>query len=175
MVASLMWNLRGQKRPPFAVEPASGQESVWDYPRPPSIEPDCRLIEVCSGNELIAQSTRSLRVCETASPPTFYLPPEDVHRERLCPVKHHTFCEWKGQASYWALVAGSSAHAVAWSYPSPLDPFKSIRDWLCFYPGRVDCFVDGEKVQAQHSDFYGGWITAEVVGPFKGDPGTGSW
>ncbi len=95
--------------------------------------------------------------------------------ELLRPAKHHTFCEWKGQASYWTLAAGSSPQPVAWSYTSPLGPFKSIRDWLCFYPGRVDCFLDGEKVQAQHSDFYGGWITAEVVGPFKGDPGTGGW
>lgn len=169
-----MWKFTGNKRPPFAEEPASGQESVWDYPRPPAIRPDSRLVEVRSGNELIARSSRSLRVCETASPPTFYLPPEDVQRERLYPFRRHTFCEWKGQASYWAMAA-NAAQPVAWSYPSPLPAFEAIRDWLCFYPGRVECFVDGESVQAQHSEFYGGWITADIVGPFKGDPGTGGW
>lgn len=170
-----MWKFRGQKRPPFAEEPAAGQESAWDYPRPPSIEPDSRLVEVRCGNDLIARSTRSLRVCETASPPTFYVSPADVKMKMLSPVRHRTFCEWKGEASYWALAAGNSSRPVAWSYPSPLPSFKSIRDWLCFYPGRVDCLVDGEPVQAQHSEFYGGWITADVVGPFKGDPGTGGW
>ena len=157
------------------MEPAAGQESAWDYPRPPRIEPDRRPVEVRSGNDLIAHSTRSLRVCETASPPTFYVPPEDVEMNQLRPVEHHTFCEWKGHASYWALAADDSLQPVAWSYPSPLPSFETIRDWLCFYPGRVDCFVDGEAVRAQHSSFYGGWITSEVVGPFKGDPGTGGW
>lgn len=95
--------------------------------------------------------------------------------ERLSPVEHHTFCEWKGQAGYWALTADSSSRPVAWSYSSPFRSFTAIRDWLCFYPGRVDCFIDGEAVQAQHSEFYGGWITADVAGPFKGDPGTGGW
>jgi uncharacterized protein (DUF427 family) len=170
-----MWNFRGQERPPFAEQPAAGQESVWDYPRPPSIEPDSRLIEVRAGDELIAKSARSLRVCETASPPTFYVPPEDVRMERLATVEHRTFCEWKGHASYWALAGGKSSLPVAWSYRSPFRAFAAICGWLCFYPGRVDCFVDGEAVQPQHSKFYGGWITAEVVGPFKGDPGTIGW
>jgi uncharacterized protein (DUF427 family) len=170
-----MWKFRGQKRPSFAEQPAAGQESVWDYPRPPRIEPDTRLVEVRSGSQLIARSTRSLRVCETASPPTFYLPPADVRKERLHLLDRHTFCEWKGQASYWALADDDISQPVAWSYPSPSRPFKAIGDWLCFYPGRVDCFVEGESVQAQHSEFYGGWVTADVVGPFKGDPGTSGW
>ena len=170
-----MWNFRGQKRPPFAIDPAPGQESVWDYPRPPSIRPDGRLIEVHSGNHVIARSTRSLRVCETASPPTFYVPAEDVDMKKLYPVGHHSFCEWKGLARYWALSAGNLPQPVAWSYPAPSSHFNAICDWLCFYPGRVDCFVDEKPVEAQHSEFYGGWITAEVVGPFKGDPGTEGW
>ena len=171
----MMWKFKGQKRPPFAEKPGPGQASAWDYPRPPSIEPDARLIEVRSGAALLPRATRSLRVCETASPPTFYLPPEDVDMELLTPVEHHTFCEWKGEASYWALAGAAPSRPVAWSYPSPFRSFSAIRDWLCFYPGRVDCFVDGEHVRAQHSEFYGGWITADVVGPFKGDPGTGGW
>ncbi|MBT8040020.1 MAG: DUF427 domain-containing protein [Gammaproteobacteria bacterium] len=170
-----MWKFRGQKRPAFADVPGPGQESVWDYPRPPSIEPETRLVEVRSGSELIARSTRSLRVCETASPPTFYLPPDEVTTERLHLLGYHTFCEWKGQASYWALADDDTSQPVAWSYPSPSRPFKAIGDWLCFYPGRVDCFVEGESVQAQHSEFYGGWVTADIVGPFKGDPGTSDW
>ena len=170
-----MWKFNGQRRPPFAEEPAAGQESAWDYPRPPVIMRDGRLVEVRAGSELIARSARTLRVCETASPPTFYLPAEDVNMERLSPVEHHTFCEWKGQACYWALAAGDSSRPVAWSYPSPFPAFEAIRGWLCFYPGRVDCFVDGESVKPQHSEFYGGWITSDVVGPFKGDPGTSGW
>ena len=170
-----MWKFNGQRRPPFAEEPAAGQESAWDYPRPPVIMRDGRLVEVRAGSELIARSARTLRVCETASPPTFYLPPEDVNMERLSPIEHHTFCEWKGQASYWALADGTSTHPVAWSYPSPFPAFEAIRGWLCFYPGRVACFVDGESVKPQHSEFYGGWITSDVVGPFKGDPGTSGW
>ena len=171
----MMWRFKGQERPPFAVEPAPGQESAWDYPRPPRIEPDPRPVEVRTGDALLARSTRSLRVCETASPPTFYLPPEDVHPELLVPVEHRTFCEWKGHASYWTLADGSSPQPVAWSYLAPFRAFEAIRGWLCFYPGRVDCSVGGAAVQPQHSEFYGGWITPEVVGPFKGDPGTGGW
>ena len=170
-----MWDFRGQKRPRFAYQPGEGQESVWDYPRPPSIEPDSRLVEVHAGGELIAQCNRSLRVCETASPPTFYIPPEDVAIELLVPVEHRTVCEWKGQASYWALAMGKLSVPVAWSYLSPFRAFAAIRGWLCFYPGRINCFVDSELVQSQRSEFYGGWITTDVVGPFKGDPGTSGW
>jgi len=170
-----MWKFKGQERPPFAIEPGPGQESAWDYPRPPSIGPDGRVVEVRSADTVLARSTRSLRVCETASPPTFYLPPEDIRIDLLLPVEHRTYCEWKGHASYWTLADGSSPQPVAWSYLEPFRAFEAIRGWLCFYPGRVDCSVGGEAVQPQHSEFYGGWITPDVVGPFKGDPGTSGW
>ncbi len=170
-----MWDFTGQKRPPFAVEPKAGQESAWDYPRPPDIRPDHRLVVVRSGDKLIAESAHSLRVCETASPPTFYLPPDAVDMNQLAAIKHQTFCEWKGYARYWALAGDPERQPAAWSYPSPLSAFEAIRDWLCFYPARVACFVDGEAVRPQRSPFYGGWITDEVVGPFKGDPGTAGW
>ena len=170
-----MWKYKGQKRPSFALEPGEGQESVWDYPRPPRIEPDRRTVEVFGPNGLIARSSLSIRVCETASPPTFYLPPKDVRLELLVATRDRSYCEWKGHASYWALAGGRSSRPVGWSYPSPLPAFSAIREYLCFYPGRVECFVEGEPVQPQHSEFYGGWITSEIVGPFKGDPGTGGW
>lgn len=169
-----MWNYRGQQRPPFAVEPAPGQESVWDYPRPPELRPDDRLVEVVASGRVIARSSRTVRVCETASPPTFYLPPADVDRSALVGVAGSSFCEWKGSAVYWAL-ADDPARPVAWSYPKPKRDFRSLRDFVCFYPDRIECRVDGERVRAQAGGFYGGWITSEIVGPFKGDPGTGGW
>ena len=171
-----MWFYRGKQRPPFAVEPAPGQESVWDYPRPPDLRPDSRLVEVKAGaaDRTIARSTRTVRVCETASPPTFYIPPADVTPDALVSAAGSSYCEWKGTAVYWAL-AGEPGRPVAWSYPKPKRAFRSLRDFLGFYPGRVECFVDGVRVRAQAGGFYGGWITPEIVGPFKGDPGTGGW
>jgi uncharacterized protein (DUF427 family) len=169
-----MWAYRGKQRPPFAVEPAPGQESVWDYPRPPDLRPDGRLVEVASAGRMIAHSARTVRVCETASPPTFYIPPADVEWSALISAAGHSFCEWKGSAEYWAL-ADEPARPVAWSYPKPKRAFRSLRDFVCFYPGRVECRVDGERVRPQAGGFYGGWITPEIVGPFKGDPGTGGW
>jgi uncharacterized protein (DUF427 family) len=170
-----MWKYTGQRRPDFALDPQPGQESVWDYPRPPALLADTRTVEVRHGERLIARSTRAVRVCETASPPTFYLPPDDIDFEQLVAASGSSYCEWKGQARYWALRDLPAGQPVGWSYPDPLPAFRAIRDWLCFYPGRVDCFVAGEAVKPQLSEFYGGWITAEVVGPFKGDPGTSGW
>jgi uncharacterized protein (DUF427 family) len=170
-----MWKFKGQSRPDFAVEPGPGQESVWDYPRPPSIAADRRLIEVRCGEQVLARSRCAMKVCETASPPTFYLPPEDVSMELLAPADQRSYCEWKGRAIYWGLAARPDEPPVAWAYPKPQRSFNALRGWLCFYPGRVDCLIDGQRVAAQHSEFYGGWITPEVVGPFKGDPGTGHW
>ena len=170
-----MWRFRGHKRPAFAEEPGPGQESVWDYPRPPSLRPDSRRVEVRTGEVLLARSAGAVRVCETASPPTFYLPPGDVATDRLAPANDRSFCEWKGVAMYWTLADGSAPRPVAWSYPEPTATFRSLAGHLCFYPGRVDCFVDGERVRAQQGEFYGGWITPEITGPFKGDPGTGGW
>ena len=169
-----MWNYRGRGRPDFAEEPAHGQESVWDYPRPPAIEACSRLVEVKDGETVVARTTGSYRVKETASPPTFYLPPEDVCKELLLPVSGSSVCEWKGVANYFALGRDPSV-PVAWVYPRPRPRFEKIRDFFAFYPGRIACFVDGERVFPQPGRFYGGWITSDVVGPFKGEPGTGHW
>jgi uncharacterized protein (DUF427 family) len=169
-----MWKNTGRSRPDNAVAPGPGQESVWDYPRPPELQHDSRLVEVKNGDVVVASTTAALRILETASPPTFYVPAEDVDLDQLVEVAGSSVCEWKGRAVYWAL-----AHApelpVAWSYPRPRPRFDRIQNHLAFYPGRVECYVDGERVQAQAGGFYGGWITSEVVGPFKGDPGTGHW
>ncbi len=169
-----MWENTGHARPDFAVEPEDGQESVWDYPRPPVLRPDPRTVQVRWAEHLLASTTRSARLCETASPPTFYLPPDDVDMDLLVPTRGASVCEWKGAARYWALAADPDL-AVAWSYPDPRARYRALKDWFSFYPGRVNCFVDDERVQAQPGQFYGGWITSDVVGPFKGEPGTGHW
>lgn len=169
-----MWQHSGKKRPDFAVKPQNGQESVWDYPRPPAVRPDFRSVQVRWAEHLLASTQRSIRLCETASPPTFYLPPDDVDTDRLVPAPGTSVCEWKGEARYWAL-ADDPNEAVAWSYPDPRPRYRALKDRLAFYPGRVDCFVDDEPVRPQSGRFYGGWITSDVVGPFKGEPGTGHW
>lgn len=170
-----MWQHRGDDRPAFAVVPGPGQESVWDYPRPPDIVPDARLVEVRHGGVVVASSRRACRIRETASPPTFYLPPADVVAGTLVPVAGGSVCEWKGRASYFALADRPEGPPVAWSYAAPTAAFASIRGWLSFYPDRVECRVGGERVRAQGGGFYGGWVTDEIVGPWKGAPGTGAW
>jgi len=114
-------------------------------------------------------------VLETASPPTVYLPPEDVVLDQLRAMAGSSFCEWKGAARYWGLTRAPDAPPVAWSYPMPLPPFGPLRGWLSFYPGRVACFLDGERVRPQEGGFYGGWVTSAIVGPWKGAPGTTHW
>lgn len=166
------------RRPTFGrIEPGPGQESVWDYPRPPRLEPTDRRVRVEFGGEVIAETTRALRVLETSQPPAFYLPPDDVALERLEPSAKHTYCEWKGQADYWTVRVGDRvAVDAAWSYPSPVPGFAALAGHLAFYPRAMDaCWVDDERVRANEGDFYGGWITSSVVGPFKGAPGTGHW
>lgn len=174
---SFGWKWDGRERPPFAEEPGAGQESVWDYPRPPRIAPDSRRVVVRLGDHVVADTTAAVRVLETASPPTFYLPPDDIDMAVVEAAGGSSFCEWKGQARYWTLrtPAGDVSERAGWSYPAPTTDFESIRDWLSFYPGRVDCRVDGEAVRPQGGGFYGGWVTAELVGPWKGEPGTGGW
>lgn len=171
--ARALWQHTGRARPPFAVTPGPGQESVWDYPRPPRLADDTREVLVRAGDRELARSRRTIRVLETASPPTFYLPAEDITPGALVVVPGASHCEWKGEARYWGLAPGT--RAVAWSYPDPYPEMSRLRDHVCFYPSRVACFVDGERVLAQSSEFYGGWITSEIVGPFKGEPGTGGW
>lgn len=154
-----------------------GQESVWDYPRPPGIEPTDRRVRVVVGGVTVADTTHALRVLETASPPTFYIPPADVRLDLLVPESGHTVCEWKGEATYWSIrIDTHTWRSAAWSYPDPKATFESIRDHLAFYAGRVDeAWVDEELVVPQAGDFYGGWVTSGIVGPFKGEPGTLDW
>jgi uncharacterized protein (DUF427 family) len=165
------------QRPSFYQQPLPGQESVWDYPRPPRVETVARHIRVLFNNETIAETRRATRVLETSHPPVYYIPPSDVRMELLTPTQQHTICEFKGAASYWTLRVGDRAvENVAWSYQQPTAAFESIRGYLAFYPGRVDaCFVDDEQVTPQEDDFYGGWITSAIIGPFKGGSGTTGW
>jgi uncharacterized protein (DUF427 family) len=172
-----MWQYDGSKRPPNAVAPGPGQESVWDYPRPPRWVQDDRHVVVRAGETVIADTRRAIRVLETASPPTFYLPPQDIDQTLLVKTSGLSMCEWKGAASYWtaALPGGTRLEAIGWSYARPRPAFAAIAGWLSFYPARLCCEVDGERVRAQPGGFYGGWLTHEIVGPVKGEPGTGHW
>lgn len=166
--------MNNRQRPDFAVQPGPGQESAWDYPRPPAIKTCRKLVEVRHGTVEIARADQCYRVLETASPPTYYLPPDDVSWDQLVKTPDSSVCEWKGSAIYWAL-AGDPGPPVAWSYPRPRASFLKLKDHVAFYPGIVECFVASERVQPQAGRFYGGWITADVVGPFKGEPGTRHW
>lgn len=159
------------------IQPQPGQESVWDYPRPPRLEPTLKRVRVMFNDLVIADSTHAYRILETSHPPTYYIPPADVRMDLLTATDSRSFCEFKGRAAYWMLTVGDrSVEDAAWSYPQPTSDFAAIRDYLCFYASRVDqCWVDDEMVQAQAGDFYGGWITSDIVGPFKGGPGTWGW
>jgi uncharacterized protein (DUF427 family) len=170
-----MWQYNGNERPPFAEAPGPGQESVWDYPRPPALLHCDALVEVFNGESLLASTRSALRVLETASPPTFYLPPESVDWSQLVQAQGSSFCEWKGAATYWALANDPGGTVVGWSYEHPSDSFAAIKGYLSFYPRLLACKVNGERVQPQPGGFYGGWITSTVAGPFKGEPGTGHW
>jgi uncharacterized protein (DUF427 family) len=163
----------GQRR----IVAGQGQESVWDYPRPPRLEPTARHIEVVFNGVTIADTRRAMRVLETSHPPVYYIPPEDIRMEHLTPTRRSSFCEWKGAAAYYTLRVGDvSAENAAWFYASPSEGFEPIAGYVAFYPGRMEaCYVDGERARAQPGDFYGGWITRDIVGPFKGKPGTMGW
>jgi uncharacterized protein (DUF427 family) len=170
------WAWRGQARPPFAVEPGPDQESVWDYPRPPAVVPDSREVVVRWGDLEVARTRRALRVLETSHPPSFYLPWDDVAKSLLQPAPGTSFCEWKGPARYWTLVDGDRRlSGVAWSYPQPLRGAEALAACVAFYAGALDCRVEGAAVRPQPGGFYGGWITQELVGPFKGEPGSQYW
>ncbi len=176
--ARSLWRYVGDARPVFAERPGVGQESVWDYPRPPRLVPDSREVIVRVGEVEVVRTRRAFRVLETASPPTFYLPFADAARELLIssPELGASQCEWKGGAEYWTIVAGGERlDGVAWSYPAALPPYEAIRDCFSVYPGRLTCLIDGERVRAQAGGFYGGWVTDEIVGPWKGGPRTSGW
>lgn len=154
--------------------PDRPSESVWDYPRPPRVEPSARRIRVVVDGMIIADSRRALRVLETSHPPAWYIPPEDVHLHLLERSDRHTDCEYKGRASYYRMAGGDVD--VGWTYPDPQPGYSSIAGHVSFYAGRVDeAWIDDERVVPQDGDFYGGWITSDVRGPFKGGPGTEGW
>lgn len=157
--------------------PLSNQESVWDYPRPPRVEPTGKRIRVVFNGETIADTTRALRVLETSHPPVYYLPTDDVRMEFFTPTRRRTFCEFKGAASYWTIKVGSrAAENAAWSYMQPASGYEAITGYVAFYASKMDaCYVGEEQAQPQEGDFYGGWITPDIVGPFKGGPGTWGW
>jgi uncharacterized protein (DUF427 family) len=170
------WQWRGLGRPAFAHVPAAGQESVWDYPRPPRLATDAREVVVSWGGVEVARTRRAVRVLETAHPPSFYLPWDDVARELFVAGAGGSFCEWKGPARYWSLVDGGRCLPnVAWSYPQPLAGAEPLAHRVALYPAALECTVGGARVTPQPGGFYGGWITPELVGPFKGEPGSGGW
>jgi len=170
------WEWRGTSRPDFAELPGRGQVSVWDFPRPPRLVQDQREVIVRWGDMEVARTTRAVMALETAHPPTFYLPWDDVDQSVFQQAGGGSFCEWKGPAQYWSLVDGAnSLPKIAWSYPSPLPGAEIIQDCVAMYATGLHCTIGGELVTPQPGGFYGGWITPELVGPFKGIPGSSGW
>lgn len=159
------------------IHPEPGQESVWDYPRPPRLEDSQNHIRIVLNGKTIADTRRAKRVLETSHPPVYYVPPEDVQMEHLTLSPRSSFCEWKGRAGYYSVQVGDRSEAdAAWFYANPTSAFAGLKDYIAFYPSRMDaCFVNDEQVTPQPGDFYGGWITSNIVGPFKGAPGTWGW
>ena len=162
---------------PERALPGPGQESVWDYPRPPRVEPVLERIRVVVSGVTIADTTQALRILETAGAPVYYLPPADVRTNLLSGTDHHSWCEWKGVASYHSIVLPDRTSPNAgWSYREPLVGYEAIRDHIAFYAWAVDeAWVGDELAVPQPGHFYGGWVTSKIVGPFKGGPGTFGW
>ena len=163
---------------PEPIVPGPGQESVWDYPRPPRVEPVPERLRVVVDGEILADTTGGMRVLETAGAPVYYFPPEDVRQDRLVESDHRSMCEWKGQAAYHTFVGPNRRRIdqVAWSYAEPNPGYEAIRGYLAFYAGRVDeAWVGEERATPQPGGFYGGWVTSKIVGPIKGEPGSFGW
>ena len=162
---------------PEKVTPGPGLESVWDYPRPPALRRCDKRVRIVLQGEILADTSNALCVLETSHPPTYYLPPTDIEMHYLHEVAGTSFCEWKGAASYYDIDCKEvSLERVAWTYHRPSSQYPELKDHIAFYAHVMDaCYVGDEKVMPQPGNFYGGWITADVVGPFKGEPGTGHW
>ena len=170
------WRYRGARRPDFAEAPLPGEESVWDYPRPPRVVPDDRLITVMHQGLVLAETSSAVRLLETASPPTFYIPRRDVALDLLSRSSKTSFCEWKGTAEYLSFQTGNTRiENCAWQYPRPFAEFLDIAGFIGFHPSKLDCLVEQEAVVPQPGGLYAGWITKEIRGPFKGEPGTEDW
>jgi len=175
-LARAQWRWRGKSRPPFADVPMHGQISVWDFPRPPALVRDEREVVVCWGETLVARTRGAWTVRETSHPPTFYVPIADVKEALLSPAGRGSFCEWKGPALYLDLIDGARRlPRVAWRYPQPLAGAEPLADCIAFYAHNLDCTVDGAKVVPQPGGFYGGWVTPDLAGPFKGEPHSSEW
>ena len=162
---------------PTPIQPQPGQESVWDYPRPPRLEPVEKRIQIIFNGVTIVDTHRAMRVLETSHPPTYYSPPEDIQQQYLIPSSRSTFCEWKGRGNYYSVQVGEkTAIDVAWYYSNPTPEFETMKNYVAFYATPMDaCFIGDEKVTPQPGQFYGGWITSDVVGPFKGEMGSWGW
>ncbi len=158
-------------------KPLQNQESVWDYPRPPRIELCDKLIRVVFNGVTLAETKGVLRVLETSHPPVYYIPREAIRMKYLLPSSRQTVCEYKGAANYWAIKVGDKLSLnAAWGYEQPYPGYEAIARHLAFYASRVDaCYVGDERATPQPGEFYGGWITSNIVGPFKGAPGTQGW
>ena len=170
--ARAKWQFRGQARPVFADTPGRDQESVWDFPRPPRIEPVCVRLQVLLGDSVLAATDDGVRVVETAGAPTYYFPPGDVNTIEFSPIDGESVCEWKGVATSYGC---KNIEPAAWCYLRTFPEFSSIRGWYGFYPVRLECFVGEERVRPQPGGYYGGWVTANLAGPIKGSPGTEHW
>lgn len=160
------------------IKPKAGQESVWDYPRPPKLEATSKYLKIEIAGMVLAETNQGFRVLETSHPPVYYFPQKDIEMDYLKEVAgKHSFCEFKGMATYWTFEhKDRKVPAIAWSYPSPTKYFEPITNFLAFYPSKADaCYVNNELVKSQAGDFYGGWITSDIVGPFKGGSGTWGW
>jgi uncharacterized protein (DUF427 family) len=162
---------------PPRIPPQPGQESVWDYPRPPRLEPVAQKIQIIIHGQIIADTDRAYRVLETSHPPVYYLPPADIQMQYLHTTQQDSFCEWKGNALYYHMIVGDQViKNAAWAYPTPTEDFQPIASYLAFYAQLMDaCYLDNELVTPQPGKFYGGWITDKIVGPFKGSPGSWGW
>ncbi|MDY6940400.1 MAG: DUF427 domain-containing protein [Cyanobacteriota bacterium] len=159
------------------IEPGPGQESVWDYPRPPRLEDTDKHLQVVFNGITVADTHKAKRVLETSHPPTYYIPPEDLQMEYFSQTDRASYCEWKGVAAYYTITVGDKqAPNAAWFYPQPTPAFATIANYVAIYAEVMDaCYVDGEQVQPQPGNFYGGWVTEDIVGPFKGGAGTWGW
>jgi uncharacterized protein (DUF427 family) len=166
-----------RERPREIIRPGPGQESVWDYPLPPRVESVSQRVRVEFGGIVLADSVRVYRLLQTATPPVYYFPPADVQMGHLLPSGRATTCEWKGVAGYWSVRVGERvAENAAWSYPEPDKGYEVIRGYIAFYARKMDaCYVGAYRVTPQPGEYYGGWITPDIVGPFKGEPGTENW
>ncbi len=161
---------------PTRIEPSEGQESVWDYPRPPRIDPTSDRVVVAHGDLIIADTTSALRVLETSQPPAFYIPVADIDMAHLPHSHGRSFCEWKGEAAYVDFRLDDLViPQVGWTYPTPTTAFSQLADHWAFYAQKLNCSVDGEQVIPNEGSFYGGWVTSKVVGPFKGGAGSSFW